>query len=123
MAPAKHGWARALAVGRALVLVGVVAWVAPAAGAAPASPGGSASVSYFFVGSLNPRPFWITPGPDGNLWFTDTTASAIGRITPLGVVTEFDIGEGKEPYTIVAGADGNLWFTERQNNKVGAVNT
>ncbi|HJP65733.1 MAG TPA: Virginiamycin B lyase, partial [Actinomycetota bacterium] len=79
-------------------------------------------VSYFFVGSLNPRPFWITPGPDGNLWFTDSAANAIGRITPDGVVTEFPIGDGKEPYTIVAGADGNLWFTERHNNKVGAVN-
>jgi virginiamycin B lyase len=81
------------------------------------------AVTYFFVGNLDPKPFMITAGPDGNLWFTDSTADAIGRITPDGVITEFPIGEGKEPYAIVAGADGNLWFTERQNNKVGAVNT
>ncbi len=33
----------------------------------------------------------IVEGPDGNMWFTEAsaTASAIGRITPAGVITEF----------------------------------
>ena len=31
----------------------------------------------------------ITAGPDGNLWFTEYLGERIGRITPLGVVTEF----------------------------------
>ena len=40
----------------------------------------------------------ITAGPDGNLWFTEFDGNRIGRITPLGVVTEFSAG-------ISAGAD------------------
>jgi streptogramin lyase len=106
-----------------LVVLSLLAMAMATSPSVGASSGSSNPIDYFFVGSLDPRPFWITPGPDGNLWFTDSSADAIGRITPAGVITEFPIGEGKEPYAIVAGADGNLWFTERQNNKVGAVNT
>ena len=34
----------------------------------------------------------IAPGSDGNLWFTDFGAPAIGRITPSGTITEFSAG-------------------------------
>ena len=36
-------------------------------------------------GYLSPMagPFGITAGPDGNLWFTETTANQVGRITPV----------------------------------------
>jgi streptogramin lyase len=84
---------------------------------------GKARISYFFVPSLHSRPFRITPGPDGNLWFTDTNSDMIGTITPDGQVTEYPIGDGKVPYDIVAGRDGLLWFTENVNDKAGAVNT
>ena len=30
-------------------------------------------------------------GPDLALWFTETDANKIGRITPAGVITEFSI--------------------------------
>ena len=61
----------------------------------------------------------ITPGPEGNLWFTLNTPfgkngrNAIGRITPQGKVARFKAGlsRGTEPSEIVAGPDGNLWFT------------
>ncbi len=38
--------------------------------------------------------FWysrcgISPGPDGNMWFTEWEADRIGRITPTGVVSEY----------------------------------
>ena len=36
--------------------------------------------------------YFITPGPDGNLWFTEQIAHRIGRITLPGVVTEFSSG-------------------------------
>ena len=32
---------------------------------------------------------WIVVGSDDNLWFTENSASQIGRITTAGVVTEF----------------------------------
>jgi streptogramin lyase len=69
------------------------------------------------AGNMN---LWgITAGPDGNLWFVENAASspvaAIGRITPAGIVTEFQqpslIGY-PYPISITTGPDGNLWFTE-----------
>jgi len=52
----------------------------------------------------------ITSGPDGNLWFTEETLNAVGRITPAAVITEFGAGfPTGNPRGIVAGPDGNLW--------------
>ena len=50
----------------------------------------------------------MTAGPDGNLWFTETNGN-IGRITPAGVITEFqtDVAPLSD---ITTGPDGNLWF-------------
>jgi virginiamycin B lyase len=55
----------------------------------------------------------MTAGPDGNVWFVDVTygASKVGRITPSGTITEFDVpGAVGGPETITAGPDGNLWM-------------
>src|SRR5262250_830471 len=41
--------------------------------------------------TVTPRPEGITRGPDGNLWFAETLADRIGRITPAGVVTQFSL--------------------------------
>src|SRR5262249_54117284 len=68
-------------------------------------------------------PFWTTPGPDGNMWFTNPTGDTIGRVTPAGVVTEFQLAKGTLPKTITAGADGNLWFTMQSQDKIGVMDT
>ncbi|MGD0839217.1 MAG: Virginiamycin B lyase [Polyangia bacterium] len=66
------------------------------------------------------EPKSITPGPDGNLWFTDFVGSAIGRVTPDGIFTRFPLpSSGSNPFAIVAGPDGNIWFTE--NYKIGRI--
>ena len=44
----------------------------------------ASKTSYFFVSSLHSRPWRITPGPDGNLWFTDTNSDMVGKITTDG---------------------------------------
>ena len=62
----------------------------------------------------------ITEGPDGNLWFTDLGAEKIGRITPTGVTSEFDLSHASYPDGITAGPDGNLWFTA-YGNTVGRI--
>jgi len=34
------------------------------------------------------NPQGITAGPDGNVWFTEYSGNRIGRITPIGAVTD-----------------------------------
>lgn len=57
----------------------------------------------------------LAAGPEGNVWFTDWGAGAVGRISPAGQITEFG-SSGKspvihEPLYITSGPDGNMWFT------------
>jgi streptogramin lyase len=106
----------------AFTLIGGTLTPAIAKGSARVAPDGG-RISYFFVSSLHSRPYRIAPGPDGNLWFTDTNSDMVGKVTPDGQITEYPIGDGKFPYDIVAGRDGNLWFTENVNDKTGAVDT
>ncbi len=64
-------------------------------------------------------PEGITPGPDGNIWFTEFSASQVGRLvpptsslqgSPLPVpIDEFPLPAGSNPVGIAAGPDGNLW--------------
>jgi len=61
----------------------------------------------------------IVPGPDGNLWFTELYGKRIGRITPVGAITEFPIGSA--PGDIVAGHDGNLWYS--LDGAIGHIST
>ncbi|MHB8693554.1 MAG: virginiamycin B lyase family protein [Solirubrobacteraceae bacterium] len=56
-------------------------------------------------------PGQLTAGPDGNVWFTTnacgSSATALGRITPLGAVTMFPLPTNG--YGITTGPDSNLW--------------
>jgi virginiamycin B lyase len=77
----------------------------------------------------------IAVGPDGNLWFTwvsldptqplSTASHSVGRITPLGTITEFPIspGGGWPPGGIASGPDGNVWFAQGQANSIGLMST
>ena len=73
--------------------------------------------------TANSYPTGVVEGPDGNIWFTEYTASAnqIGRMTPCGAVTEFPVPTPSTLFEITAGADGNLWFAEGQGNNVGRI--
>jgi virginiamycin B lyase len=83
--------------------------------AAAAAPAGA--ITEFYAGlAKGSAPSDITPGPDGNIWFTDDgTTSAIGQITPSGTITEFSkgLGPGSRPRGITTGPDGNLWFADQ----------
>ncbi|MGO9467352.1 MAG: Ig-like domain-containing protein [Isosphaeraceae bacterium] len=58
----------------------------------------------------------ITTGPDGSLWLTGQTA--IGRITPTGTFTSFDVpGKFNTIAGLTSGPGGNLWFTEQEDGK------
>jgi streptogramin lyase len=58
-------------------------------------------------------PTAITAGSDGNLWFLERGATKIGRITPAGVIDEFNAGlSGSDTLNdITSGPDGQLWVT------------
>ena len=66
------------------------------------------------------KPFGITSGPGGNLWFTESCCetSAIGEITPTGVKKEFGSLPISGPTGITEGADGNVWFVNSNTLKV-----
>jgi virginiamycin B lyase len=93
------------------------------AGARIPSRVGTPTVTYSSLTSKKRDPFWITPGPDGNMWFTNPGGDTIGRITPKGVVTEFKLAKGTHPQTITAAGDGNLWFTMRLQDAIGVMDT
>ena len=70
----------------------------------------------------NASPWGIVAGLDGNLWFTEYLAGKIGRITPAGVITEYDLPvAGAFPSAIAVGPDGHLWYTEYQGNAIGKL--
>jgi len=61
----------------------------------------------------------IAAGPDGNLWFTESSGYQIGQITPTGQLTEFSVPTADgQPEGIAAGPDGSLWFTD---NGIGRI--
>jgi virginiamycin B lyase len=63
---------------------------------------------------MDSQPNQIVSGPDGNLWFTESTLNGgvIGRITPSGAISTFTLPEGHEPDAVATGCDGALWFTD-----------
>ena len=68
-------------------------------------------------------PVIIAAGPDGALWFTEISASKIGRITTAGAFSQTALTPGSKPFGIAAGPDGALWFTENAGNKIGRIAT
>ncbi len=92
----------------------------PGIASALAQPTGQ--IDEFDIPGANSGAQDITTGPDGNLWFTETVANKISRMTPTGIITAFDIPtEYSDPKNIIAGPDGNLWFTEDGANKIGRI--
>lgn len=73
----------------------------------------------------------LTLGSDNNIWFgpiNGTNLSGLGRVTPSGVVTPFDLsGTGFQISTtdpsLVSGADGSLWSNTYYSTSINAVNT
>jgi virginiamycin B lyase len=65
----------------------------------------------------------ITAGPDGKIWFAESSAGKIGRIDLAGFVEEFTLPTRADPLDIVSGADGEVWFTEGASNKIGRMSS
>jgi streptogramin lyase len=88
----------------------------------PAISGQASTTAEFSIPTANSNPIGVTAGPNNTLWFTESTANQIGRITLDGTVTEFPIPTpGSTPEGITLGPDGNLWFTESTSNQIGRI--
>ncbi|MHB1207138.1 MAG: Vgb family protein, partial [Rhodospirillaceae bacterium] len=100
---------------------------------AAASPAFAASTfTEYSIPTASAGPFTITTGPDGALWFTETDAGKIGRITTSGTLTEYTLPlytdplaggspRSSEPACIVSAPDGNLWFDQGAANRFGRI--
>ena len=80
---------------------------------------------------LRPHEFPIvygpTPGPEGNLWFSDNEQkpAVVERITPSGTIERFEAGidpraEYVGPFAV--GSDGNVWFRLEKRRLAGSPN-
>jgi streptogramin lyase len=112
------------------LITALVAGLAIALGAmlsaAQAAPIGM--LKQYRVPTAGSSPMHITQATDGNFWFTEsfvndqnTLGHKIGRITPTGQVTEFEVCTFCFPSDIVQGSDGFLYFTS--NDGLGRIST
>jgi len=113
----------------------LIALFVPAAAAGGATvregPPVVGQVSEYELGA-GTRPQALVAGPDGNLWFAGIRnvsggfTDVLGKVTPKGEVTEFELGTHSANLglsDIVVGADGALWFAEGGRSKVGRITT
>jgi virginiamycin B lyase len=58
----------------------------------------------------------------GDVWFTDCSTSAIGRMTSINAVpTVFPLAASSFPVGLTLGSDGNLWFAEAGTSRIGVM--
>ena len=77
---------------------------------AAAPPASAALVTIFPLPGSVSRPEAIVAGPDGALWFTQSSASRMGRVTTAGAFSQFRLPRGSEPDVVAAGPDGAIWY-------------
>jgi streptogramin lyase len=72
------------------------------------------------------KPFGITVGPDGNIWFTDQGTNSIGTLNPTATqpsIIEYKVAEASTLAEIASGSDGRVWFTDEGYGCIDAMTT
>lgn len=73
------------------------------------------SRQYLGIGSL-------AIGEDGSLWFADTARGALGRVDPIGVVSELPLAPAdSSPQDLAVAPDGAIWITQAAVDQVSRV--
>jgi streptogramin lyase len=80
---------------------------ASAAAAAPAISG------VFPLGTEIETNNKIVAGPDGNMWFT-LEGKRVGKITPAGIVQEFELAGIENTVGIAVGSEGRIWVVAEE---------
>jgi streptogramin lyase len=84
----------------------------------------SAAVIKEFPLPIGSAPQFLATGPDGNIWFTEKGTNKIGRITPAGVITHFDVTNSpacSEPSGITLAGDGRIWYSCTSSGTLGRM--
>lgn len=78
------------------------------------------SINEFDLPSANSGPDGITVDTTGNIWFTEESASKIGKYNiQTEQITEYPLPANRKPREITSDPYGNIWFAEV--NKIGKV--
>lgn len=66
----------------------------------------------------------MTSDTQGNIWFLETAANKIGKISLLGDITEYTVPTTSAGLNIgiALGPDNCIWFNESNGNKIGRLN-
>ena len=68
------------------------------------------------------NPAFITPGPDGNIWFGEGSTGKIASVPPgstrIAAITEIQFSFFGVSVGITTGSDGNIWFTDQTDHAV-----
>jgi virginiamycin B lyase len=106
----------------AIIAVSSIAIIPPLL---PAQRAGASSLITEYALSASPtQARGIATGSDGALWFADSDANSIGRVTTGGVISYYSLPTSDAvPTYIAAGSDGALWFTESSADAIGRITT
>ena len=66
-------------------------------------------------------PHDIALGADGNMWFTVSNTSKIGKIDTSGNVTEYSTPTADSAPTTITSGPGGMWFTEASVGQIGRI--
>lgn len=86
---------------------------------ATTGPGGQ-FVEYT-VPTANAHPVLVSAGVDESMWFVETNANKLGKITSDGTITEYAMNSSISG--ALPGADGNMWFALPGENKIGKISS
>jgi streptogramin lyase len=83
----------------------------------------SAAVSKEYSVASKSEPMFVTVGAEGDIYFTETAASKVGKIVPSsGEVKEFGLQSNCHPGGIALGPEGDLWYVGSLTGKtVGKI--
>jgi hypothetical protein len=84
-------------------------------------PGQTVILRHYLGEGCASVPFNLTLGPDGCMWFTCRNEPRIGRVTPAGDFSFFDLPPGHHAVELVAGFTGLLFFTLEDKNRLGCI--
>jgi streptogramin lyase len=70
-------------------------------------------IDEYNVPTTNAAPLALTVDPGGNVWFTESNQSRLGRFDPkTDVFTEYKVPGVGDMWGIAIGANGNVWLTQ-----------